>query len=216
MGNSWAWCMQRVKRWDTCQSGCIPVRSKQQESQLSRGCCKEPADHAAHPTPRAPQTWSNAKLQATIIGSSTNDGQLRCVFILPAGEHAKVGGPSEEVRVICACTGGWADEWGSGVVGACKLAWHARGSACVQPRCCCRAPYGLPSPQALPLPVIAQEPCLPAGAVQVGRRLRGVLDAELPLATRGRNQGAAQRYLPAFTDPMGRCCSNWPRWLSRV
>ena len=26
--------------------------------------------------------------QATIIGSSTNDGRLRCVFILPAGEHA--------------------------------------------------------------------------------------------------------------------------------
>ncbi|PRW58870.1 kynurenine 3-monooxygenase [Chlorella sorokiniana] len=35
------------------------------------------------------QTWNNAKLQATLIGSSTNDGQLRCVFILPAGEHAK-------------------------------------------------------------------------------------------------------------------------------
>lgn len=26
-----------------------------------------------------------------VAGSSTNDGQLRCVFILPAGEHAKVG-----------------------------------------------------------------------------------------------------------------------------
>lgn len=77
--------------------------------------------HLSHTA--APQTWSNAKLQATIIGecsswamllllgprvqdvgtftvpftpllvagSSTNDGQLRCVFILPAGEHAKVG-----------------------------------------------------------------------------------------------------------------------------
>lgn len=33
------------------------------------------------------QTWSNAKLQATLIGSSTEDGQLRCVFILPGGVH---------------------------------------------------------------------------------------------------------------------------------
>ncbi|KAL4419392.1 hypothetical protein ABPG77_003366 [Micractinium sp. CCAP 211/92] len=34
------------------------------------------------------QTWNNAKLQATIIGSSTGDGRLRCVFILPGGVHS--------------------------------------------------------------------------------------------------------------------------------
>ncbi|KAL4425516.1 hypothetical protein ABPG75_009532 [Micractinium tetrahymenae] len=34
------------------------------------------------------QTWSNAKLQATLVGLSTDDGQLRCAFILPGGVHA--------------------------------------------------------------------------------------------------------------------------------
>ncbi|GAB4814409.1 hypothetical protein N2152v2_001455 [Parachlorella kessleri] len=33
------------------------------------------------------QTWNNAKLRASILGSSTGDGLLRMVFILPEGVH---------------------------------------------------------------------------------------------------------------------------------
>eukprot|EP00887_Chlorella_sp_A99_P002514 scaffold6.g2514.t1 len=36
-------------------------------------------------------TWSDSKLQATLIASSTSDGQLRGVLVLPEGVHATLG-----------------------------------------------------------------------------------------------------------------------------
>lgn len=50
------------------------------------GLCWRNSRAPAH----APRLPLRPQLQATLIGSSTNDTQLRSVLILPGGEHAKL------------------------------------------------------------------------------------------------------------------------------